>query len=191
VGATGDNVCVDVAAIGFVGATGATVGVTAGVSESGLLVTEKAPVVADELAFGSAAGTTVPVWLEVQPRPWHTVEVELEVALPVTAGRPLTLGVVAAGWALPWLPWLPWLPGFPWFPWLPWLLWLSGLPWLSEPVVGSVVVLDGVVVVDVAVVPVVGPVAPAARSVVVPVGVTPVLVVVAGVVLVGAGVVTA
>jgi hypothetical protein len=104
VGTIGDSVCVDVAAMGV--AVG--VGVTAGVLASGELVTENAPVVADELAFGSDAGTTVPVWVDVLQRPWHTVEVEPKVELPVTAaGLPFRLGVVVLVWALPWLSSLP------------------------------------------------------------------------------------
>jgi hypothetical protein len=96
VGAIGDRVSVDVAA------TGADrVGVTAGVLASGEVVTEKAPVVADELVDGRDAGTTGVVWVEVlHPRPWHTVELELKVEVPVTAGRPFTLGVVVLAWAV-------------------------------------------------------------------------------------------
>jgi hypothetical protein len=60
-------------------------------------------VVEDEVLDGSEVGTTVPVWVDVLHRPWHTGEVELRVELPVTAGRPFTLGVVVLVWALPWL----------------------------------------------------------------------------------------
>ncbi|HET6867229.1 MAG TPA: hypothetical protein VFH80_15015 [Solirubrobacteraceae bacterium] len=105
------------------------VGTTAGVAESDPLVTEKALVVAGEAAPGRAAGTTVPVWVDVlHPRPWHAVELGLGVELLVTAGRPFTGVVVALGWAVVVVP---------------------------EPVVGVVVVPvvvgDGVVVVDVVV----------------------------------------
>jgi len=130
-----------------------------------VFATEKAPVVADEVPDGRDAGTTVPVWLEVHPRPWHTFEVELTLELPVTAGRPFTLGVVVLAWAV-----------------------------LVVVVDGSVVVVVPVVVVDVSVVvglvvvPVVLPVAPAATLVVEPVGVVPVPVV-GGAGVVGAGVV--
>ncbi|MGN6872059.1 MAG: hypothetical protein ACTHMY_27015 [Solirubrobacteraceae bacterium] len=75
---------------------GVTAGVTAGVAESGVLVTEKA-LVEGEVAPGRAAGTTVPVWVEELHRPWHSIEIELEVELPVTAGRPLPVVVVAPG----------------------------------------------------------------------------------------------
>jgi hypothetical protein len=132
VGVIGDSVWVDVAAIGVVVA----VGTTAGVLDSGELVTEKAPVVADEVLEGRDAGTTVPVWVDVLHRPWHTVEVELRVELPVTAGRPFTVVVVAPAWAV--------------------------VPVVPEPVVvgvvgvaGVVAVVDVVVVLEVVVVPVV------------------------------------
>jgi hypothetical protein len=92
--AIGESVSVEVAATGV----GITVGVTAGVPVSDELVTEKAPVVAAELAAGRADGTTVPVWLEVQPRPWHTFELGVET--PVAAGTPFTLVVVVLVWAV-------------------------------------------------------------------------------------------
>jgi hypothetical protein len=177
VGATGDSVWVEAAMIGV----WVTVGVTAGVSESDPLVTEKALAVVDDALEGSDAGTTVPVWPEVHPRPWQTPEVELRVELPVTAGRPFTLLVVVLAWAAA-------------------VVVVDG----SVVVVGLVVVVDGSVVVGLVVVSVVVvvvvPVAPAATFVVEPVGVVPVVVVVGvvlvgvvlvGVVLVGAGVVAA
>jgi hypothetical protein len=86
----GDKVPVEVAATG-VGITG---GVTAGVAESGEVVNEKAPLLADELLEGSAAGVTVRVWVEELHRPWHMGDGEPKDELPVTAGRPCRLGVV-------------------------------------------------------------------------------------------------
>ncbi|HSC01842.1 MAG TPA: hypothetical protein VLC49_00940 [Solirubrobacteraceae bacterium] len=74
---------------------------TAGVIASGELVTEKAPLAADDVLEGRDAGTTVPVWVDVLHRPWHSVEVEVKVERPVTAGRPFTNGVVPLVWALP------------------------------------------------------------------------------------------
>lgn len=151
---------------------------TAGVSASDALDTEKALVVLDAVAAGRAAGTTTPVWVDVQPRPWHTLEDGAWVEFPVAAGRPFTWVVLAADWALPWSPWLSWLPDW-------------GVVVVDGVVVADVVVVPvvvGLVVVSVVVAPVV-PVAPAATFVVVPVGAVLVPVVVVGVVFVGAGVV--
>lgn len=93
-----DPLVLETALTGAVGViVGMIVGVTAGVAGIDAGPTEKDPEAAGEVLEGSEAGTTVPVSLEVQPRPWHTLLLDPEVEVPVVPGRPLTKGMVAAG----------------------------------------------------------------------------------------------